>query len=226
MPFTLGHLEGLSPGLFKQTIATASERARLKAASNMNVEPQLADFCRAAGVLSFLDESTLGGISMNLFMCARLGLPLALLLSTSQTANVEWKPDAKIDGYETYTWIDGTPAANKLSHQRIVSSVENELAIRGWWRADQDPDVYLSYYASEKDEVVIDYTYRTDWYDDASVTVRRIHEGTLMLDIIDVAEEELVWRGITTETLSDNPRRNDSKISDTVRRLLAEFPPE
>ena len=47
-----------------------------------------------------------------------------------------------------------------------------------------------------------------------------------MLDIIDVAEDELIWRGITTETLSDNPRRNDSKINDTVRRLLAEFPPE
>ena len=162
---------------------------------------------------------------MNLFIYAKFGLVLSALLGTSQTANVEWKRGAKMEGYETYAWIEGTPASNKLSHQRIVSAVENELAIRGWWRDDQEPDVYLSYYASEKDEVAIDYSYRTDWYDDASVTVRRIHEGTLMLDMIDVAEQELVWRGIVTETLSDNPRRNDSKINDTVRKLLAEFPP-
>ena len=158
---------------------------------------------------------------------AKLGLLIAVFLSAPQTAQVDWKRDTEFGEYETYAWRGGVRAPNKLSHQRIVSAVENELAIKGWWRDDQArvPDIYLSYYASVKDEVVIDYAYRTDWYDDASVTVRRVHEGMLMLDIIDVAEDELIWRGIITQALSDNPRRNDSKISDTVRTLLAEFPP-
>ncbi len=149
-------------------------------------------------------------------------LPIA---AASQKVDVRWQRGTDFAKYETYAWMDGRRAPDNLSHQRIVSAVENELAIKGWWREDQAPDLYLSYYASVVDEVTIEYAYRTDWYDDASVTVHRIHEGTLLLDMVDAAENELLWRGIVVRALTDNPRRNDSKINDTVRRMLGRFPP-
>ena len=150
---------------------------------------------------------------------------LPLVLIRSPVVNVTWKRGTEFGAYETYSWIEGADAPTKLSHQRIVSAVENELAIKGWWRDEEEPDVQLSYYASSKDEVTIDSPYRTSWYDDATIRVRRIHEGTVLLDMVDAAENELVWRGIVTEALSDNPRRNDSQINDTIRKLLDGFPP-
>ena len=157
---------------------------------------------------------------------ATLGLFLLPIVLTSAGVNVAWKRGTDFDSYETYAWIEGAHAVNKLSHQRIVSAVENELAIKGWWRDDQEPDLYLSYYASTKDAVTIDSPYRTDWYDDATITLRRIHEGTVALDMIDADENELFWLGSVTEALNDNARRNDSEINDTVRKLLDGFPPK
>jgi Domain of unknown function (DUF4136) len=149
-------------------------------------------------------------------------LPLAL---SSPTVNVAWKPGTDFGKYETYDWIAGAPAVKKLAHQRIVSAIENELAIKGWSRDDQNPTLHLSYYASTKDEVTIDSPYRTSWYDDGTIKVRRIHEGTLMLDMVDAGENELVWRGTITDGLSDDPNRNDSRIKDAIRKLLDGFPP-
>lgn len=154
-----------------------------------------------------------------------IGLFVLPLVLTSQHVNVSSKRGTEFGNYETYSWIEGVRAPNELTHQRIVSAVENELAIQGWWRDDQEPDIYLSYYTSVKDEVTIDSPYRTSWYDEATIRVRRIHEGTVMLDMVDGAENELVWRGIVTEALSDNPRRNDSRINDNIRKLLDGFPP-
>ena len=155
-----------------------------------------------------------------------LGHFLLPLVLATPAVNVEWKPDTDFSQYHTYDWIGGAHAVDELSQQKIVSAIEDELASGGWWRDDHSPDLHLSYYASTKDEVTIDSPYRTSWYDDATIRVRRIHEGTLMLDMVDAAENVLVWRGIVTEALSDDTRRNDSQIADTIRKLLEGFPPE
>lgn len=41
------------------------------------------------------------------------------------------KPGTDFDEYETYRRIEGAHVPRELSHQRIVSAVENELAIKG-----------------------------------------------------------------------------------------------
>ena len=150
---------------------------------------------------------------------------LLLPLSFQATGvNVAAKPGVDFAEYETYQWIEGVPARNELVHQRIVSGVENELAIKGLWRVESEPDLLLSYYVAVRSEVVIDSPYRSDWYDEGAIHVRRIHEGTLVLDVIDPSENELLWRGSITRALSDNPRRNDATVHDAVRDLLDAFP--
>ena len=154
---------------------------------------------------------------------------LLLLLVASQSGDVKVasRPGVDFTVYETYRWIEGAPARTALAHQRIVSAVENELAIKGLWRdaSDAEPDLLLSYYVAVTSEVVIDSPYRSDWYDEGTIHVYRIREGTLVLDVIDPAENELLWRGSVTRTLTDNPRRNDATVAEAVRTLLARFPP-
>ena len=70
---------------------------------------------------------------------ATLSLLPVVLLRLRQTVNVEWNPEANLEGYETYEWIEGTRATNQLSHQRVVSTMKNELTIRGWSRDEQAP---------------------------------------------------------------------------------------
>lgn len=148
-------------------------------------------------------------------------LPLAFQAAGVRVAA---KPGVDFADYETYQWIEGVPARNELVHQRIVSGIENELAIKGLWHVDSEPDLLFTYYAAVRSEVVIDSPYRSDWYDEGAIHVRRIYEGTLMLDVIDPSENELLWRGSITRALSDNPRRDDATVHDAVRELLGAFP--
>lgn len=153
---------------------------------------------------------------------ARSALPFLLL--TTQTIEVDSRPGAKLSDDRTFSWLTGHPAPDDATDRRIVSAVEDELAVKGYFRDDEEPDLYLSYYVAIKSEVVIDSPYRTDWYDEGTIRVRRIHEGTLVLDVIDRAKNELLWRGTATRALTDDSIRNLSQIRDTVQKLLASFP--
>ncbi len=73
--------------------------------------------------------------------------------ANSQNASVDFDRRVDFSKFETFAWRDGTPVENDLSDHRITSAVENELGIKGYWQEEQEPDMYLVYHASAKEEV-------------------------------------------------------------------------
>jgi hypothetical protein len=63
--------------------------------------------------------------------------------------------------------------------------------------------------------------YGTGWVD-----VRQYDEGTLIIDIIDMAEQKLVWRGIRSGAMSQSPTVEESteNINNAVNQILAQLP--
>ena len=57
--------------------------------------------------------------------------------------------------------------------------------------------------------------------------VDQYEEGTLVIDLIDVAERRLVWRGSGTRRLSRDPQpdRLTQRVNEAVDEILAQFPP-
>lgn len=51
-------------------------------------------------------------------------------------------------------------------------------------------------------------------------------EGTLVVDVFDKAEERLIWEGIGTGTVDDNPGTRDEGIPQAVSKIMAEYPVE
>ncbi len=49
--------------------------------------------------------------------------------------------------------------------------------------------------------------------------------GMLVVDILDGKDKQLIWRGIATDTLSDNPEKNEKKINKAAEKMFAKFPP-
>ena len=49
-------------------------------------------------------------------------------------------------------------------------------------------------------------------------------EGTLVCDVYDKAKEQLVWEGIATGTVDDNPQTRDEGIPKAVAKLMGEYP--
>jgi hypothetical protein len=57
--------------------------------------------------------------------------------------------------------------------------------------------------------------------------VRTYEQGTLLIDVIDVASDKLVWRGTSSQALQDlsDPQRLTDHINATVAAILKQFPP-
>ena len=59
-----------------------------------------------------------------------------------------------------------------------------------------------------------------------NVDVDQYTEGTLAIDIYDVAEHKPAWHGVATKRITDKMRKNpDETINEIVREILATYPP-
>jgi hypothetical protein len=121
-------------------------------------------------------------------------------------------------------------AKNPLMTKRIRRAVESELSAKGYQLIeDGKSDFLVAFHTGVKNKVdVTTYGYRYGrWgrYSGSVVEVDRYKEGTLIVDIIDSNEKELVWRGWATGAVQ-NPDKAQETISNAVTKLLAKFPPQ
>jgi hypothetical protein len=59
-----------------------------------------------------------------------------------------------------------------------------------------------------------------------STSVDQYTEGTLAVDVFDVAAHKPVWHGVATKRITDKMRRNpDEAVNEVLGEILSEFPP-
>lgn len=137
--------------------------------------------------------------------------------------------------YGTYAWIpeeSSSALEEGLAGPIIRRSIEDELGAKSMIKVDSDPDLYVVYHAGVTEEItgasVDRYGYRYGRYyggwGTADVSVQKYTKGTLVVDFVDAAQKELVWRGIATGAVN-NPEKTRDKLPEIVADLLAEFPP-
>ncbi len=58
--------------------------------------------------------------------------------------------------------------------------------------------------------------------------MRVYDQGTLLIDVSEVSSGELIWRGISTQIVSDhsNPEKATENVNATVEKILQQFPPK
>ena len=50
--------------------------------------------------------------------------------------------------------------------------------------------------------------------------------GTLVVEIADAKDKELLWRGSATNTISDNSNKNINNLDKAINKLFQYFPPK
>jgi hypothetical protein len=156
---------------------------------------------------------------------------------------------ASFRDFRTYAWIEngaeaqGDPAVSSpLTGRRIHNAVDSELIGRGYRRTDgASPDFYLAYGVVSLRRTDITSTgdpyghrcytgYRSYRYHGVGVDVQTNHwvESSIVLDVIDAASDEVVWRGWATADLDSNPspERVSYYVERAIEKTLSEFPPE
>ncbi len=143
----------------------------------------------------------------------------------AQTVRVQWDRKTDFSGYQSFAWMEGTAAVDPEVNRMLVEALENELSVRGIFPDEAEPDLYVVYHASAREEFQLAGGYRTDWEDSGAVKVESHLAGTLVIDLVDAVKNRVVWRAIATATVTGSPKKVKTRIPSIVQRMFEDFPP-
>jgi hypothetical protein len=162
-------------------------------------------------------------------------LPLLSVSMAAQKITVDHDKNTDFSQFKTYAWKKGTPAANPLNDERIVQAIEKQLASKGLLKLENTSmaDLAVAYHAAVELETQLNTTDMGGWGwgpyyggGTAITTVDKIPIGTLIVDMGDVKNKKLIWRGTASDTVSDKPEKLEKKINEVTTKLFKKYPPE
>lgn len=174
------------------------------------------------------------------------GLVFAVLLlaatpAVAQKIHIDWDREVDIDAYKTFAWAETREVSihdtNPLMHSRIKNAIEYQLTKGGMVENNENPDVYVTYFTEEKEEVRVHtsnwgYGYGAGWYVDpywgggigtSSTHVFTYPVGTLVIDFWDAKAKKVVWRGTAEATIPEKPEKQTKLIDRAVQKMADQW---
>jgi hypothetical protein len=132
--------------------------------------------------------------------------------------------------YKTFSVYElvTTPNVNQFNAERIVNAIRSEMIKKGFRENNTNPDMVVSAVTVLKNKQTITASgtgggwYRP--YRDVSVRSNNYKEGTLIIDIWDVKEENLIWEGTAYSEIEKKPKNPEKMINSVVTKILSGFP--
>jgi hypothetical protein len=168
-----------------------------------------------------------------------LALAAALALGTAGCSTLElssdYNPGTDFAKYRTFSFREGQTPRNPQAARSVKYAVELALEGKGLKAVEGGGDllIYGHFVRDEKWEVETYGYYSTGWYGwgyggVATTSVRKIPVGTLMIDLVDSASKELVWRGVVKDEISQDlyPEEREKKAIRVAKELFAGYPPK
>jgi hypothetical protein len=161
-----------------------------------------------------------------------VGLMLLLAcVSFAQQVKTDYDHNANFGQYKTYSW-EKVQTKDQLLVDRIKSAVNSTLAARGWTEVPSGGDVEVFAVETTQNQQTLDTFYngfgggrRWGGFGDATTTVETYKVGTLVVDLFDAKTEKLIWRGSSSDTLSDKADKNTKNLNKGVNKMFQHFPP-
>ena len=172
-------------------------------------------------------------------LCLTLTVVLIAFAVSCSSVNVRYDYERDVD-FSQFKTFDFYPVPQELRTselvlKRIDRAIAREMTAKGFNQSSDNPDLLIAAHTEVKDKVnVTSYGYRYApyyrwgyWGPAAGVDVRQYEEGSLIIDIVDNAQDELVWRGVASKSLPSNPtaEKIDRIIDQVVTKAMANFPP-
>jgi hypothetical protein len=147
----------------------------------------------------------------------------------------------KLRAYETFNWLphpggsDTRPTPDVVGRQ-VQRMVDSVLLARGFEMTVDNPDFLLGQHVAYPDEldahsVNTYFGYGLDWWGgpDGPGTRQEFPKGALIIDVVDGAENQLVWRGAAAANIepgSADVRERNRRTKNAVDQILRDFPPK
>ena len=130
---------------------------------------------------------------------------------------------------------------NDLVDDRIRTAIQNNLSAKSFIQLESGkPDFYIKYNLTVEQKISssnvsgglsVGRSSRGRYGSVGMSTgsqVQAYDQGTLLIDVTDSSNNKLVWRGISTQSVSEHLQAGESKviINETVEKILSQFPPK
>ena len=176
------------------------------------------------------------------------GFILAFSLNgLAQKVTVDFDKNTDFSKYTSFSFLgwqeDINKVANELDQKRIKDAFNAEMINRNLEMVDNGGDMAIALY------IVIDQKTSTTAYTNyygggagrgygrggwgwggghATTTYSESDylEGTFVLSIFDEGSKDLVWQGVATKTIKENPQKREKSIPKSVSKLMKKFPIE
>jgi hypothetical protein len=175
---------------------------------------------------------------------------VAMLFASQLFAQVKADFDGEVDftKYKTYTFMgwekNSDQILNDLDKKRILDAFQHELTIRGMTQDDGSPDIGITLY------IVVENKTSTTAYTNynggmgygmgryggwgyggmgmgSSTTTYSENDylqGTTVIDFYDESTKKLVFQGVFSKKVTENPKKRDKTIPKNVKKLMAKYP--
>jgi hypothetical protein len=179
---------------------------------------------------------TIEGENMKIQRTLFASFGILLLLSTALiAADVKTDYDRSIDfsQYKTYSW-EKVQTQDPLWVDRIKEAVNAALTAKGLTPVESGGDIAILAM-----EMTQNHRTLNTYYDgfgggwrwggglgNATTTVDNYKTGTLVVDMFDAKTKKIIWRGSSSDTLSDKSDKNIKNLDNGVKKMFDHFPPE
>lgn len=150
----------------------------------------------------------------------------------------DFDPAFDLRTFNTFDWQQSTNVEqgrnplhyNELYDKRIKAAVRHELENRRYTFCDLAPELVIHYHVIVDDQSIVAADPFGDQYGpywtNMRTTVQSYREGTLIIDVMDAATNNLIWRGWAVSEITNgyNGEETEKLISDVVSMIFRKFP--
>src|ERR1700676_4129257 len=156
--------------------------------------------------------------------------------ASAQQVKTDYDRNANFAQYKTYSW-EHVKTQDPLDVDRIKSAVNAALAAKGWTQVDSGGDVSIVALEITRDQQPLNTFYDGlgggwGWrrfggggFCQATTTTETYKVGTVVVDLFDTKTKQLIWRGTTSDTLSNKSDKNIKNLDKGVEKMFKNFPP-
>jgi hypothetical protein len=158
---------------------------------------------------------------------------------SAQEVTTDYDHNADFTQYKTYSW-EHVKTKDPLFIDRIKSAVNAALAANGWTQVDSGGGVSIIAIQTTQDQETLNTFYDGfgggwGWrrfggggfgdMGESTTTTETYKVGTLIVDLYDTKTKQLLWRGTSSDTLSNNANKNTENLDKGVEKMFKKFPP-
>jgi hypothetical protein len=155
--------------------------------------------------------------------------------ASAQQVKTDYDRSTNFAPYKTYSW-ENVKTKDALDVDRIKSAVNAALAAKGWTQVASGGDVSIVAMEMTQNQQTLNTFYDGmgggwGWrrfgggFGEATTTTETYKVGTVVVDLFDAKTKELIWRGSSSDTLSNNSDKNIKNLDKGVDKMFKHFPP-